>query len=400
MLSMSRSQRGSYIYKQLIYFLETNKLLSSQQFGFRTGRNTEFAVTLFLDEIRSNMNDGKLTGAVFIDLSKAFDTLSHSQILTNLRAVGVRDLENDLFADYLFNRSQSVCFDGTSSEYQNIICGVPQGSILGPLLFLISYDGVTNVLENCKILMYADDTVLFVSAKSIVDIEKLLTEDFVRVTEWLESNELIINMNKGKTECMLFGTRQRLNGKELNIEHKNKIISKTERYKYLGVHLDSSVTLDEHLKRTFKKVCGRLYLLKHLKGKMTQKAALTIYQTMIIPSLTYCSIATCNHNEAFRKKLIAIQNRAMHIIFPGGKPTNMMSIEMEIKKRTCAQVYDCLNDVCDPFKNYFEVMRNNTRNNGKLIRLPKTNLESFKRSFKFYGAKVFNSLSRVFTFTL
>lgn len=378
------------IYKQLMQFLETNNLLSCQQFGFRSGRNTEIAVTIFVDEIRKNMNNGMFTGAVFIDLSKAFDTLSHSQILTNLAAVGVHDIEQSLFADYLFNRSQMVSFDGICSQYQSINCGVPQGSILGPLLFLIAYDGVGEVLQNCNLLMYADDTVLFTAAKTPAEIEKLLTEDFTRVADWLEANELIVNMKQGKTEAMLFGTKQRLKGNKIDVKYRHYVVSTTKSYKYLGVYLDESVTLQDHLSKTYKKVCGRLYLLKRLRGKMTQKAALTIYQTMIIPLLTYCSIATSNNNNVFINKLQTIENRAKQII---GENCKVNSIEKEMHKRLCGHVYDCIHDnICDPLKNCFEIMDNNTRNKGKLIRLPKVNIESYKKSFKYHGAKVFNSL--------
>ena len=148
------------IFKQLIDFLESNNLLSNHQFSFRSNRNTESAVTLLTDHIRKSMNDGKLTGSIFIDLSKAFDTLSHAQILENLSSTGVKGVEYELFQNYLFNQKQTVIYDGVASHPQYVLSGVPQGSILGPLLFLIAYDGLNEVLIHCKIIMYADDTVI------------------------------------------------------------------------------------------------------------------------------------------------------------------------------------------------------------------------------------------------
>ena len=153
------------ICKQLTYFLESNNLLSNHQFDFRSNRNTESAVTLFTDHIRKSMNDGKLTGSIFIDLSKALDTLSHAQILENLSSAGVKGVEYELFQNYLFNRKQTVIYDGVASDPQCVLSGVPQGSILGPLLFLIAYDGLIEVLIHCKIIMYADDTVIYTSEK-------------------------------------------------------------------------------------------------------------------------------------------------------------------------------------------------------------------------------------------
>ena len=197
------------IFKQLIDFLESNNLLSNHQFSFRSNRNTESAVTLLTDHIRKSMNDGKLTGSIFIDLSKAFDTLSHAQILENLPSTGLKGVEYELFQNYLFNRKQTVIYDGVASDPQYVLSGVPQGSILGLLLFLIAYDGLNEVLIHCKIIMYADDTVIYTSDKSFSTIKSNLTEDFARVATWLEENQLIVNLRKGKTECMRFATSQR-----------------------------------------------------------------------------------------------------------------------------------------------------------------------------------------------
>ena len=124
------------IHSQIIHFLEEKNMLSATQFGFRKKRNTETAATLFLDQIRQNMDSGQMTGAIFIDLSKAFDTLSHAQIIKNLPCYGIRGKEKDLFVNYLFNRKQAVHFGSDLSKPHNVTCGVPQGSILGPLLFL------------------------------------------------------------------------------------------------------------------------------------------------------------------------------------------------------------------------------------------------------------------------
>ena len=182
------------IFKQLIDFLESNNLLSNHQFSFRSNRNTESAVTLFTNHIRKSMNDGKLTGSIFIDLSKAFDTMSHAQILENLSSTGVKRVEYKLFQNYLFDWKYGrvvVIYDGVASDLQYVLSSVPQGSILGPLLFLIAYDGLNEVLIHCKIIMYADDTVIHTFDKSFSTIKSNLTEDCARVATWLEENQLI-----------------------------------------------------------------------------------------------------------------------------------------------------------------------------------------------------------------
>ena len=185
--------------KQLTDFLESNNLLLNHQYGFRSNRNTESAVTLFTGHIRKSMNDGKLTGLIFINLNKVFDTVSHAQILENLSSTGVKGVEYELFQRYLFNRKEAVIYDRVVSDPLYVLSGVPQGSILGPLLFLIAYDGLTEVLIHCTIIVYADDTVIYTSDKSFSTIKSNLTEDFARVATWLEENQLIVDLKKGKT---------------------------------------------------------------------------------------------------------------------------------------------------------------------------------------------------------
>ena len=124
------------------------------------------------------MNDGKLTGSIFIDLSKAFDTLSHAQILENLSSTGLKGVEYELFQNYLFNRKQTVIYDGVASNPHYVFSDIPQGSIIGPLLLLIAYEGLNEVLIRCQIIIYADDTVIYTSGESFSTIKSNLTRDF------------------------------------------------------------------------------------------------------------------------------------------------------------------------------------------------------------------------------
>ena len=152
------------VHSQLITYLEENHLLNRSQFGFRSKRSTDLAVAYLVDSIRKEVDCGKLTGAVYVDLSKAFDTVSHAVILERLPSYGIISNELQWFTDYLFERRQYVIFNGTQSDTEYVTCGVPQGSTLGPLLFLIHFNDVDKCLQHSKIIIYADDTVLFTSA--------------------------------------------------------------------------------------------------------------------------------------------------------------------------------------------------------------------------------------------
>ena len=187
-------------------------------------------------------------------MSKAFDTLRHNQIINNFSIYGIRDVERKLFINYLFDRKQLVNFRNVLSKPETVLYCVPQGSILGPLFFLLSFGDVGHALSHCNIIMYAHDTVIYTSAKVYKELQQKLSHDFNRVASWLESNDLIMNMKAGKTKCIIFGTSQKVKNQELNIAYRYQIVSKASTYKYLGLTLDQTLNLSGHLTKTYKKL--------------------------------------------------------------------------------------------------------------------------------------------------
>ena len=181
------------VHHQLYEYLESNKLLSPYQFGFRKNHSTSSAVVHLTDTVRKSMDMGKLTGALFIDLRKAFDTVDHECLTSKLPNYGIDNTELKWFQDYLSNRSQIVSFKGERSSEENILFGVPQGSILGPLLFLIHVNDLHQQIEKSNVIMYADDTVLLFSDKSETEIEKALNHDAKLLHDWMCRNGLILN---------------------------------------------------------------------------------------------------------------------------------------------------------------------------------------------------------------
>jgi hypothetical protein len=182
--------------------------LSPYQCGFRKSHSTETAAIAFTDSIRRNMDQGLLTGSVFIDLRKAFDTIDQSVLLNKLTKYGVNELELEWFNNYLLRRSQVVCLGNVVSGQCQVLSGVPQGSILGPLLFVIFVNDLPSVFSKCQVLMYADDTVIYCTSKTVPEIEQILTNEFACLCQWLLDNNLFLNVKK--TECLLFGTAPRL----------------------------------------------------------------------------------------------------------------------------------------------------------------------------------------------
>ena len=181
---------------------------------------------MFTDSIRRAIDSGKMTGAVFMDLRKAFDTVEHKVLLSKLPLKGIVHGELNWIANYLSGRYQYVQYDGVKSDRELVKYGVPQGSILGPLLFLLQINDLVKSVKNCNIQMYADDTVIYTSHSNISVIEQTLTSEMNNVSKWLDKNRLIINLNKGKTESLLFGTAKRLSSKDLMKVYMNEKLIK------------------------------------------------------------------------------------------------------------------------------------------------------------------------------
>ena len=326
------------VYRQLVNHLENNNLLSNFQFGFRSRQSTEIAATFFTDNIRSTMDEGKYTGAIYIDLSKGFDTISHSILLKTLHNYGISGRSNEWLADYLFCRSQQVSYLGTLSSPQSIFCGVPQESILVPLLFIVYFNDAANAIVNSKILMYADDTVLFCSHKDINTVQQCLEDDFRLLSQWLKDNELIVNFKKGKTEVMVFGTHPRLKKLQndpIRIEHCGNMINSTTSYKYLGIQLTPSQNMTSHITDSIKKASTRIRLLRKTRSFMDTETENLVYQTLILPLFTYCSLSIYGATlEYLKRQIVKIENRVECIV---GRP--IQTCEQVLVKRICSFVH-------------------------------------------------------------
>ena len=280
------------VYSQLYNYFEEGKLISDFQFGFKKGKSTEQAILTLLDNIRNSVNSGKLVGGCFVDLRKAFDTISHRKLLEKLECYSVQDKELVWFRNYLFDRHIRICFDGVLSEKRPVFTGAPQGPILGPLLFVIFFNDIMENLIHSKIVIYTDDTVIFCESKKLEEIEICLNADHKNLHSWFKENELLLNLKPGKTEVLSFGTSKKLSMLEREIEIKimNQPINVTNSYKYLGVEIEHSLDLNSHFERTYKKMTTRLHLLNRMRTFLNAEAALTAVNMLIVPLFTYCCL--------------------------------------------------------------------------------------------------------------
>ena len=301
---------------QLCDYLREHNILSPYQCAFRKQHSPEFAALSLADTRRRNVDQGQMTGAVFIDFCKAFYSVNHSLLLKTLYALGIVDQEYEWFTDYLKGRTQVVGFQGAFSDAESICVGVPQGSILGPLSLPLHVNDIPTVARRCSMLMYADGTVLFYFGKVAATIEKSLTEDLDLIGSWLYNNSLFLNAVK--TEAMLFGTHARLSDADFGITFKGRPIKRVFEFKYLGVIFDEHISWNSHVRYVLSRYGKRLRMLERIRENLTSDCANSIYTAYIRPIMDYCDTVWNCCGVGNSSSLERLQRRAAKIVSKTG----------------------------------------------------------------------------------
>lgn len=303
------------MHMQLYDYLESNHLLCEHQFGFRRGRNTSQAIFNYLDNIYQNINNSLDTIAVYVDFRKAFDTVDHRILIDKLTQFNLSTSAIALLNNYLSNRTQQVFANKRLSNPQPINTGVPQGSTLGPLLFIMYINDLPFIFNNSNTLLFADDTVIFHPiTKDFETSYKLIQHDLKMLNLWCRNN--LLEVNTSKTKVTYFSS------KYLNTTSKpyrkltlnSKELEYVDVYKYLGLNIDAGLTMNFHLNNTMKTVSYRVLQLKRIRNSISHKIALQLYKCMILPIIDYADIFYHNKNASLLKKFQIIQNRCIRII--------------------------------------------------------------------------------------
>ena len=281
------------VHNRLSYYLENNNILDKKQGGFRKNNSTINSVSEFSHEIYEAINNKNISLATFIDFSKAFDTVNHQILLEKLNICGIKNKNKNWIQNYLLHRKQSTVVNGSISDSTIVTCGVPQGSILGPLLFLVYINDLSHKVNNTSMYLYADDRVLLSTENCIHTCTVNMQRDLIIIAKWCRSNKLSLNIKK--TKCMLFGSRVRLKRlRQPTLYINNTSIDFVHQYKYLGVILDSHLTFNKHLNNIIKITAHKINLLSKVRQYLTEFASITIYKTMILPYFDYGDILFIN----------------------------------------------------------------------------------------------------------
>ena len=300
------------MYNRMELFLNESNIIYDYQFGFRKKYSTNHALLSIVEQIRTNLDNKKFACGVFVDLQKAFDTVNHKILLAKLMHYGINGSANLWLSSYLTNRTQNVSLNGTFSDKMNVSCGVPQGSILGPLLFTIYINDMHNAFKKCLVHHFADDTNLLYTDKDPHNLQKVMDKELKVLVEWLRANRLSLNVDK--TEFIIFRPpRKSLNNRiVLNLDH-NKIYESTK-IKYLGLLLDSRLSWKIHISELSKKLSRAIGMLYKIRTYTPKPILRSLYFAIFHSHLTYGLPVWGNANQRFLHRIALLQKKALRAI--------------------------------------------------------------------------------------
>ena len=396
------------MHTRIYEFLESHSMFSNLQFGFRKKHSTTDALLNIFEKIKEKLDNKKFSCGVFIDLEKAFDTVNHKILIKKLEFYGIRGITNKWFLSYLSNRQQRVKWDGTKSSFLNVTCGVPQGSILGPLLFLIYINDMKNSVKNSILHHFADDTNLLCSDVDEKSLRKKMNEDLRLIYVWLCANRLSLNVDK--TEFVVFRPPHKNNFTRFTLKLNRTVLHESPKIKYLGLILDRNLSWKHHIFELRKKLSRAVGILYKMKKLNTPKnVLLSLYYSLFHSHMTYGICLYGLADSQYTTKITLIQKRAIRIISsapfnahtePLFKNLGILNFSKTLKFQFSMFMWQYDHgELPDCFKDYFKRVESthshNTRaaSSKKLSENILVSTNSYgKNMLKFIGPRVFNEI--------
>ena len=397
------------LYDQLYNYLTKFELLSDSQFGFRKFHSTASALLDCTNDWYVNLDRKMFNLVVLIDLKKAFDTVDHQILLNKLELYGIKGQALTLLKSYLTNRNQKCQIKNSFSSERLIKCGVPQGSILGPLFFLLYINDLPHCLNKTKPRLFADDTNLTASANSMTDLETAVNSDLENLRKWLIANKLSLNV--AKTEFMLIGSKpmiKNISDSCPNVYIENIQIKQVHECKTLGVTIDQHLSWKSNTENICKKVTAGISAIRRIKPFVDQDTLILIYNTIVRPYFDYCCEVWDVFGETQSKRLQKLQNRAARIILNISNDVDYTialrtlgwePLQTERKKTKARMMYKLLNkmgpkSLTNLFSFKSEKTNYHLRDVSSGLYLPKPRTNSMKNSFMYDGANIWNSIPK------
>ena len=367
------------IYNRLYNFITSCNILSNNQYGFVRNKGTKDALQRITNILYNNLDKSKPTAITFLDLAKAFDTVNHKLLLKKLHCYGIRGNAYKLISNYLNNRQQRVKIKDKISDSMNVNTGVPQGTVLGPLLFILY---INDMLKE-NIISYADDTAIIVEDNTWSGVENKMNKEIKNVSKWFALNKL--SLNTDKTTYITFGNYQDSVPTKFKIQYENVVLKRVDSCKYLGIMFDSNLKWDKHINYLYSKTKYLVFVFYKLARIMNLETMRLIYYALFNSIIGYGIIAWGGAYHNSLNLLMNLQKRLLKIIHKNQFITtkNPLNISQLFALETLYYHYNTLES---KYMNSDSITRN------KNIILPKCHKKISNKNSYIYATKLFNLL--------
>ena len=381
------------MYARLISFFSKHNILYENQFGFQSNMSTEYAVNQVLNYIVETLEKNEVGVCIFLDFAKAFDTVNHDILLDKLERYGIRGIALSWIRNYLINRMQCTEIGDVQSELELIKCGVPQGSVLGPLLFLIYINDIVNSSKLFQFTLFADDTSLYYSCKNTHNLEKVINDELAKISDWLSANRLSLNVAKSK--LLYFTNKNRNFLKGIKIEINNQTLQEVDSAKYLGVHVDNKLSWNVHTNNIKLRLSKGISMLAKIRHYVPESVLRSLYFTFInshtgynllnwgtAPS-TYIDTISAKTRKAIR--IISFENKDEPAL-PLFKKHSILPLEKDFELKQAIFMWKLENNLIPK-----SLARNFRTNRNRIIPIL-NRLESSAKHITFAGPRMWQTL--------
>ena len=389
------------IYTRIMTFFEDKKLFSENQFGFRENRGTTLAILTLINKVVTGFNENKNTLGVFLDFRKAFDTVNHKILLKKLDKYGIRGNCLKLIESYLSNRQQFVQINEVNSSMQSIHCGVPQGSILGPLLFLCYINDISLITKKTFIVLFADDSNVFVQGADLNNMVETLNMELEKINKWLVVNKLSLNIDK--TFYMLFRSQRLATELTKEIYIAGKKIDKVKYIRFLGIYIDESLTWEYHSSHIRKKIAKGIGIIGKVRKYLSKVTLRILYFSFIHPYISFGIESWGCMLQCHMLPILKLQKRVIRMITFSNylEHTGQLFLDLNILNvfkvymmQICLfmfKVYKSVHPdiILKIFQKNHEIHSHETRSSDN-FRIPFLRLVNLQRSFMYTGVTSWN----------